>query len=323
MRKVRWLAALAVPATLALAGLFAPAADDGGTKLAWKFEKDKAFYQTMETTTEQTMKVMGSDIKQVQKQTFYFSWTPVKQDGDNWDIEQKIEGVKMHIEIGGQPIDYDSTKEQATSSALSEFFKQLVGSKFTLTVNKDFKVTAIKGRDEFLKKLTGANPSMEALLKQILSEEALKEMADPTFAAIPNKDVKKDDKWDKTSKLDMGPIGKYENTYHYTFEGPDKDKKQKIKVATDLKYTAPGESAAGGGLPFKIKSADLTSKDAGGSILFDADKGRVEESNMSVTLTGKLSIEIGGQATAVDLDQKQTTKVTTSDTNPITPAKPK
>ncbi len=318
MRKVRWIVALA------LVGLIVPAfAQDAGTKLAWKFEKDKTFYQTMTTTTDQTMKVMGSDIKQTQTQTFYFSWTPVKQDGDNWEIKQKIEGVKMRIEIGGQPIEYDSTKEQPTSTALSDFFKQIVGSEFTLTVDKDFKVTKIEGRDAFLKKLTGANPTMEALLKQILSEDALKEMADPTFAAIPNKEVKKGDKWDRTSKLDMGPIGKYDNTYHYTFEGPDKDKKDKIKVETELKYTAPGDNTAGGGLPFKIKSATLASKNAGGTILFDADKGRVDESNMTVELNGDLNIEIGGQATAVHLDQKQTTKVTTSDTNPITPAKPK
>jgi len=324
VRKVRWFAALAPVSALALVTLFVPAfAQDSGTKLAWKFEKDKTFYQTMETETNQTMKVMGSDIKQNQKQTFYFSWTPVKQDGDSWEIDQTILGVKMTINIGGQPIEYDSTKEQQTSSALSEFFKQLVGSKFTLTVDKDFKVTAIKGRDDFLKKLTNSNPSMEALLKQILSEDALKEMANPTFAAIPNKEVKKGDTWDKTSKLEMGPIGRYENTYKYTFDGPDKDKKQKITVKTELKYTPPGNDASGGGLPFKIKSADLTSKDAGGTILFDAEKGRVEKSDMKVQLTGKLSIEIGGQATAVDLDQTQTTTVTTSDTNPITPAKPK
>jgi uncharacterized protein DUF6263 len=325
VRKVRWLAALAPVSALVLVTVLVPArAQDSGTKLAWKFEKDKTFYQTMTTETNQTMKVMGSDIKQNQTQTFYFSWTPVKQDGDNWEIEQKIEGVKMKIDIGGSPIEYDSTKEQPTSSALSEFFKQLVGSKFTLTVDKNFKVTAIKGRDEFLKKLTGANPSMEALLKQILSEEALKEMADPTFAAIPNKEVKKGDTWDKTSKLEMGPIGKYENTYKYTYDGPDKDKKSKIKVDTTLKYTPPGNDAAGGGLPFKIKSADLSSKDAGGTILFDADKGRVAESEMHVTLTGKLSIEIGGQATAVELDQTQKTTVKTQDTNPITPpSKPK
>jgi hypothetical protein len=313
VRKFRWLAALALVAVIAPAF-----AQDGGTKLEWKFEPGKTFYQEMKTTTDQTMKVMGSDIKQRQEQTFWFSWTPVKKDDNNsWEIKQRIDGVKMRIEIGGQPIEYDSTKEGGqTSSALSEFFKQLVGSEFTLTIDKDYKVTSIKGRDEFLKKLTGANPQMEALLKQILSEEALKEMADPTFAAIPNKEVKKDTTWEKSSKLNMGPIGTYENTYKYTFDGK-KDNKAMIKVDTTLKYVPPADNTPSGGLPFKIKSAELASKNAGGTITFDAEKGRVEESTMKVEMSGKLNIEIGGQTTAVNLDQTQTTNVKTSDTNPI------
>jgi len=306
---------------LALLALIAPVfAQDGATTLAWKFAADKPFYQEMTTETNQTMKVMGSDIKQSQRQTFYFSWTPVKKDDSgNWQIKQKIEGVKMHIEIGGQPIDYDSTKEGQTTSALGDFFKQLVGSEFTLTVDKNFKVTAITGRDEFLKKLTQSNPQMEQLLKQILSEDALKEMADPTFAAIPTNAVKKDDTWVKTSTLNMGPIGTYENSYKYKYGGKDKDKKDTITVETTLTYKAPDDKAASGGLPFKIKSATLASKNATGTIVFDADKGRVESSNMDVELSGDLNIEIGGQTTAVTLTQKQNTTVKTTDTNPLKP----
>jgi len=30
--------------------------------LTWKFTKDKAFYETMTTTTRQTMKVQGNDV---------------------------------------------------------------------------------------------------------------------------------------------------------------------------------------------------------------------------------------------------------------------
>jgi hypothetical protein len=314
--KVRALVALA------LVALVVPAFGQDATTLKWKFEKDKPFYQEMTTTTDQTMKVMGSDIKQNQEQTFYFSWTPVKQDGDNWVLKQKIEGVKMRIVIGGTPIEYDSTKEGQTQSALGDFFKALVGSEFTLTVDKNLKVTKIEGRDEFLKKLTQANPQMDALLKQILNEDALKEMADPTFASVPTEPKKAGEKWKKESKLDMGPIGRYDNTYEYTFEGQDKNNKlYKIKVDTTLKYTPPGEGAAGGGLPFKIKSATLTSKNAGGDIFFNNDKGRVESSEMKVNLSGDLSIEIGGQTTAVHLDQTQTTKVKTTDTNPVQPKK--
>jgi hypothetical protein len=312
-----------LPALLCLVGLAllpALAADDKPVTLKWKLEKDKPFYQEMTTTTKQKMKVMNSDVNQDQTQTFIFSWTPVSQDKDgNWTIKQKIEGVKMSIDIGGSKIDYDSTKESGTANPLSDFFKQLVGSEFTLTLDKDMKVTKIEGRDAFVKKLAAANPQMEPLLNQILSEKALKEMADPTFASIPNKEVKKGDTWSKDSKLDMGPIGTYDNTYKYTSQGADdKDKKlEKIKVETTLKYTPPTDSGASNPLPFKIKSADLKSSNAGGSIWFDTDKGRIDHSETNLTLKGELQIEIGGQTTKVELNQEQTTKVTTSDKNPL------
>jgi len=286
--------------------------------LKWKFEKDKIFYQKMTTETNQTMKVMNNDVKQTQKQTFYFSWTPAKVEKDKVEIVQKIEGVAMDIDIGGSKISYDSTKDSTANNPLGDFFKALVGSTFTVTLDPaKMKVTDVAGRDEFLKKLVAANPQMKPLLEQILSKDALKEMAEPTFAVVPDKDnISKGYSWTKTTSLDMGPIGKYDNEYKYTYEGAD-GKLQKIKVDTTLKYKAPGDQAGAGGLPFKIKSADLKSTSASGTILFNQEKGRVEKSTMDLELKGKLSIEIGGQATTVELSQTQKSSVETMDDNPI------
>src|SRR5229473_1513837 len=77
VRTCRWIIALVFLA------LVVPAfAQDNPVTLKWKFEKDKTFYQEMKTETKQTMKVQGSDVIQTQDMTFYFSWTPKKQDGD-------------------------------------------------------------------------------------------------------------------------------------------------------------------------------------------------------------------------------------------------
>jgi hypothetical protein len=304
-------------ALLILVGLGASA--QGQEKLELKFEKGKTYYQTMTTKTNQEMKVMGMTINQTQEQTFVFSWTPKEQKGKEWIVTQKIEAVNMKIEIGGNKIEYDSNKGDNTNNPLSDFFKALVGSEFTLTIDPsaaDNKVTKIEGREEFVKKLTTANNQMEPLLKAILSDDALKQMADPAFAVVPNKPVKEGDTWEKKSTLNLGPIGSYETTYKYTYQGKDKDTKlDKIKVDTTLKYVAPGANA-GQGLPFKIVKADLTSKEGTGTILFDAAKGRVASSNQTLKLEGKLTIEIGGMNTDVDLVQTQTTTVTTSDTKP-------
>src|SRR5438876_7015317 len=138
---------------VALLGLSAFGQDADAVKLEWTFEKDKPFYQEMNTKTKQTMKIMAMDnITQNQDQTFIFSWTPDEQDKDkNWIITQKIEGVKMDIEIGGNKITYDSTNPTAsTGNPLADFFKALVGSQFKLTISPDMKVTKIEGRDAFI-----------------------------------------------------------------------------------------------------------------------------------------------------------------------------
>jgi hypothetical protein len=303
-----------------MAGTGIPALGQDTVDIKWKFEKGKTFYQEMTTETKQEMKVMGMQITQNQKQTFYFSWTPVEEKDKNWIIKQKITGLKMDIQIGGTPIQYDSTKDtSAVNNPLSDFFKALVGSEFTLTVSPDFKVTKIEGRDEFLKKLINTNQTMESLLKQILSEDALKQMADPAFAVVPGKPVKKGESWEKPSKLDMGPIGRYETTYKFTYEGPDEKEKNlaRIKVEATLKYFAPAGAPAGSNLPFKIVSADLKSDKATGTILFDTEKGRLASSEMSLDLKGKLSIDISGMTSEVDLTQTQKTTVKTTDKDPL------
>jgi hypothetical protein len=289
--------------------------------LKWKFDKGKSFYQTMVTETDQTMKVNNNNVKQTQKQTFYFSWKVDDVAGDNVTLTQKILGVIMDIDIAGSKISYNSTEATAPAqNPLSEFFKQLVGSEFKVTLNtKDYTVTKIEGREKFLEKLIQANQQMKPLLETILSDKALKEMAEPTFAAMPGKPVAEGDSWTRETTLDMGPIGTYKNVYKYTYRGKDeKTKLDKIEVETTLTYVAPKEQASGvGGLPFKIKDANLKSGESKGMIYFDEAKGRVDHSDLSLDLKGELQIEIGGQTTKVDLEQKQKTTVTASDTDPL------
>jgi len=291
---------------------------DKAVTLKWKFEKDKKFYQKMSTETKQTMKIASSDFNQTQNQTFVFEWTPTAIDGDTVTLTQEIKSVKMDINIGNQAISFDSNKEKQPNNPLNDFFNALKGSKFIVKLNtKDMKVTSIEGRQEFIEKLAKTNPQMKPLLDVILSEKALKDMAEPAFAPIPNKDVKKGDTWTRDISLDMGPIGKFDNSYKYTYDGPvEKEKQEKIKVESTLKYKEPGDVAGIAGLPFKIKSADLKSSQAGGNVYFDPQKGRIEKSEMSVELKGNLQIEIGGQTTPVELSQTQKSTVDTSDDNP-------
>ena len=296
----------------------APAAGDN--ELAWKFTKDVPFFQEMTTKTIQNIKVQGLDVGQNQEQTFYFKFLPQTQAADKWIVQQTIEGVKMKIDIAGNPVSYDSTNEVAapgTNTALTEFFKALKGSQFTLTIAKDYTVEKVDGRDEFVKKLVAANKQLEQLLNKILGEEAMKQMADPTFGVVPKEKKKIGDKWDRKVKLVLGPLGSYENTYNFEWKKTTGDVAE-IAVGVVLVYTAPPADAAGETLPFKIKEGKLvqdTDPKAknGGTILFNTKTGRIDSSDVTVKMTGNLKLDIAGTVTDVTLTQEQTTTVKTQD----------
>src|SRR5262249_13969371 len=115
--------------------------------------------------------------------------------------------------------------------------------------------------------------------------------------------------------------GRYDNKYTYTYEGQDAKKLLKIKVDTALTYKEPTEAVAGGGvpggLPFRIKGANLKSTGATGTILFNPHKGRIEKSNMNIDLKGGINIDAGSQSTKVALSQTQKTEAETTDASQL------
>lgn len=313
---------------------------NGQASLKWKFtDKDgkidaTPFYQTVTVTTQQNMTVAAQKVEQTQTQTFYFEWTPQEVDKDNKalvTLKQKVIGLKMNLKIGETPIEFDSTNtEKKDGGSLKEFFNTLLNAEFTLKVDTaatDPKkvIASIVGREKLVEKLAEKNPPMKELLELVLSEEALKEMAAPTFASIPAKEVKKDETWTRKVNIKMGPIGTYDTTYTYKYTGQEqKDKKDTkvalISVSIDLKYTKP-DNAAGRQLPFAIKDATLTGKEGKGTIKFNTETGRMVSQTVSLKFGGELQIEIGGQVTRVQLDQKQDLEMTVEAKNPIKSAK--
>jgi hypothetical protein len=308
-----WIVPAAVLVSLVL-GASAHAQDkDKDKKLVWKFEEKKPFIQKLETNTKQELTVSGMANTQDQKQTFWFVWNLKEKKEGKLVIEQTIVGLAMDITIGGNTITFKSW-EKNPDNPMTNFFNKLVDHKFTLTVDpKTMEVSKVEGVDKLVTDLSAVNAAMKPLLKEILSEKAVKEMARPILGVTPEGgDIPKDGSWKaKPSVLDMGPIGTYETTTTYKVDDKDKDKNPvPIKVTSKLKYTAPMKAQAQQ-LPFTIKSADLKSEKAEGTIYFDRKLGRIQKSDMDVKLTGKLTVEIAGQSTVVDLNQTQAVAMAT------------
>jgi Family of unknown function (DUF6263) len=296
--------------------------DGGKADIRWKaFEKtSKPFYQVLTTRTTQRMRVKEEEFKQDQEQTFVVKWTPGDEDSKgNWVVKQQIIGIKMLIDIGGGKISYDSADRRAPKSPMTAFFEALQSAEFKFHINPlDFSVLQIEGREETLQKLSRENPQLEVLLKSILSEPALKQMAEQPFDVFPPEAVRKDwtvqhKRWKRERLLDLGPIGVYKTDMSFTW-----DRKDKIKIESKIAYNGPADKTKNASLPFTIKEGNLGGKDLGNSYaVFDRNRGRFKEIRIAIALRGTLKIDIDGKETTITLDQTQTSTAESFDENPL------
>jgi hypothetical protein len=279
-----------------------------GDVLKWRFKEGESFYQTQTTRMVQDMTVGGLDTKQSQEQTFYICWTPVKKDArGNWIIKQKIEGLRLKIDIAGNKIEYDSTRGNQGNQAanpLAAFYQALLGAEFTLTVTPRLEVLKTEGLDLLAKKLGAANPALAALVKDMLT--GCIGQIDPCFGALPGEAKKKGDRWHKRTTLALGSVGTYQTTYQYTYQGNVKPPKNLVTIAVQptLKYEGPANAGAGA-LPFKIQGGDLMSTRGHGVMVLDLNQGRIVQATLDMGVEGTLKIDIGGMTTDVKLRQTQ------------------
>jgi hypothetical protein len=190
-------------------------------------------------------------------------------------------------------------------------------------LGKNYKVEKVDGKEEFIKKLGAGSPQMEALLKKVMTDDALKEMVDPTYKLFPDGPKKKGDKWEKKTNLNLGPIGSYELTYKFTYLEPDKKDLDKIEVETAISYTAPKETDDG--LLFRIKDGSTLKSDPAGSkgvVYYDPKNQWIAEATINIKLKGDLTVVIGGTDTKVELTQEQKTVIKTAATSFRAPKAP-
>jgi hypothetical protein len=294
-----------------------PVPGQDGLDLKWRFSKGEVFDQEVTTELKLEMKVMDTNLTSNFRQTSLIRWSPEFQDESaNWFIGMRIEAVKANGDFCGTKIAIDSTKKAAGDDPLATLlYKTVTDSRFTVITGPGMEEVRFGGYKEFADKVIKADPKAESLLKQCLSESTLKQMAESTLGSLPNKVIKKGSSWTKVEIVDLGPSGSTRMTNTYTHVGQE-GKYQKIKVSSALEYQPPKQRAEGNE-PFRLTKVDLKDHAATGTLLFDERTGRVARSEFNLNLQAKLTIEMGGFSSEVDLRQTQKTTVKITDQSPL------
>jgi hypothetical protein len=276
------------------------------TQLKWNFQENAKFYQRTDTALKQSMRVMGRDTKQEMNYVTVLSSTVLRKSPDGSVVlEQKIEAMEPKKAEGGE----------AAAGVLAE----LVGSSFRITLSPQMQVMKFEGYEDLVKKLSRDDPTATKTVRAMMPEETLRRSAEEAFAFLPEGKVNRGDKWERRLTVPLGPLGNLAAVYQYTYEGPERVDGQtleKIAVTANLTYQAP--KGEGAGLPFQVTKSDLRAETASGSIYFDATRGRLVRSSMTLRLKGTLTISAMGQEFPLEMEQDQTVRMVLSDQNPGT-----
>jgi hypothetical protein len=264
-------------------------------QLKLKFKEGEKFWVEDVTTTKQTVTTLGQAIMSEEKTTMLTSYTVKKVTADAIVLDMKIEDVQVKTEAG-------------LGGELSKILEKTKNSAFTVTLAPDGKVTKFEGFAEVAKKLTGGDDAAAQLIKDLVNEEIFTKGIEQAFSFLPDKSVKKGDTWTRDTKYPGGPLGDFKASNTYTYNGKG-DGGEEIAVKQSLQYVAPKGGVVAG--LAKVVRGDLKGDQAGGTFIFDADKGRLVSASTAMRISGSLTLDIGGQQAQVDLvmDSKGTSKV--------------
>jgi Family of unknown function (DUF6263) len=289
------------------------------TELHWKFEPGKTLYQEITIDGRQTTTAKGTQQPTRILQTLHVAWTPVQMRPDHsWVIRQQILGLSMTVQANGKQVSYDSSNPAVGPKELADSMELLIGAEFLFVISPEMKTIQVGGVREFISKTNQANPRVRQAVQGLFSEESLRQLSDQTFAVLPAGPVAPGDRWVVENHAALGPLGTFAVQHIFTYEGPvpraDDAWGKLHRIRMETIYGQHQPAAAGIlGSSGQVKQFDLTGSRAQGILFFDAEKGRIDSAQEEVSLTGKLTIESGGQVEEMETNQEHKITIRSSD----------
>jgi hypothetical protein len=287
-----------------LAGVAAPAT--GAVKLQWQLKPGDIFFVDEKTVQKQTMKFMGSTIKQDLSHTRVTRFTVLEKTAKGLVLEQTISKVRID-RTGG------------TGQTDAKLLRGLEGARFKVTLDPDLHVSRFEGYEEFIKKFQ-KEEAVARMIRLLMPEVMFSQAAENVFAVVPNRAVDKGARWSRQAVRPLGPLGQLKLEETYTFQGPARGEgKDVVQIDMALAQSTYQPPAKADILEFRIVKGDLGAdkKNSSRTIYFNPATGRLIRSVGSVQLSGRLTIAAMGQTLKMEIEQDESTMTRLLDKNPL------
>ncbi len=270
----------------------------GQALLEWKLKEGDRFFQQLRVVQKPAYNIQGIPFTTLVEYVVVSSFKVEKAGPKGLEIQQKVEGARL--------LQADSL----TQTLLAPAVLKLPGT--TFTIHLDDKMDVKKFETAGLPGAALAQGAMGLQLASLLDQDGWKEMARTTFFQ-PNRPLKAGAKWSQPMTHNWGPLGSWNGKIHYAYAG-GKGPLHQFAYGLELSYQAPkGEGGLG---MMRFANAAFQARQAGGAIVFDADKGKVIEARERFLVRGRLSLLLLGQNTPVAIEEDQVFHVRILDSLP-------
>jgi Family of unknown function (DUF6263) len=280
----------------------APASSGKPVELKLKWQVGKRYEQKMDMTMDTDITIPGQDQPMQQKMTMgegYAISALKDRDGGGKELDLKITGISMNMEMGGKSLmSFDSKNPSGDAGAnpVAGVMQKLADMHLKMLTDANGKVESIEGFKEFIDSMGGSDaPGGADAVKGMFSEDTFKQMA--SLQGLPDHPVKVGDTWPFKTEVSLPSLGTMVMDTTYTFTGWEQrgDHKCAILSFNGNIYTKPAEDGA------TPSTASIDDGKTSGQVLFDPALGMPVETSTVQNLTMKMSVQ--GQSMSTKMTQ--------------------
>ncbi|HWY87255.1 MAG TPA: DUF6263 family protein [Gemmataceae bacterium] len=287
-----------LPWTPVLVVLWASPAQ-GQVNLEWRLKKGETFYAERIDTQKQSVEIKSKSFMERRAKTWLNAITVKETTAAGYVLDVKVESVKF--DMAGERSRLSPPRPAGFEDRMAA---RIQGSRFTIALTRQGKLTRLQGYDALIAKLAGKDGELENALKVLLPEEALHDDIEGIFHFLPMTAVRKRDHWKRETTEPVPPFGSFQSAIEYTLE---EDRGNEIPIGYTIKmaYKPP----SGDGDFFRVIKGGLKGEEGKGKIVFDVQRGRLVTSEQMVRVRGELLVESMGKQVKLEFASDNTVRV--------------
>ncbi len=280
--------------TLAVSICLAPASSGAAVELKLNLRPGTSYRVRSDNSLRMVQSMMGVEMEMSQRMVIYYTFTVRSASGGGeFTLDVNHEAVSLELDGIKGEMRWDSNLEAEPEHPLARGLAALVGESYTLRLNSVGEVLAVEGLDRIAEKMAGSveldngGTREKALggLRELVGEQAQKEMLGQLFAVYPAHPVEPGDSWPVNDSTVSIPLQRHGMLTLNELEG----NRATIGLDAEIAIGEGGMQRSLGPLQVEMKLAGTQT----GTFSLDLDTGWITRREMRIDVNGSYTLVDG------------------------------